>query len=207
MELKNEEEQLVNAVAKYTDYFKASRKKPKLNHALTSPVCVLSDHLNFQFLPVSGSPGSASFTSLQSHLEELPDYETVCTEELQMYPTDYRSKYSLMQTLKAQGLPFPTALLFYSHGNNVGTCNLNFLWKVKSVNESSFTESQGAIEAAKCKIPGYHTRGMRRERFRVFGCYNSSLIPAARRHIYRVFTDDWSCACLCVYICVSTTNL
>ena len=118
-------EQLANAVAKYMDYLKASRKKSKLSHALTSPVRVFSDNLHFQFVPVSGSPGSASLTSLQSHLEELPQYETVCIEELQMCPTDYRLKYSFIQTLIAEGLSFPTALLFYSHGNNVG--NLNFL--------------------------------------------------------------------------------
>ena len=83
-------EQLANAVAKYTNYFEPSRKKSKLNHALTSAVHVLTDNLHFQFFPVSGSPGSASLTSLQSHLEELPDYETVCIEELQMCPTYYR---------------------------------------------------------------------------------------------------------------------
>lgn len=124
VELRNEVEQLANAVAKYADYLESSRKKSKLNHMVTSPVRELSDNLHFQFLPVCSSAAPASLQLIQSHLEELPDYETACIEELQMCPSDSRSKYSLTQTLKAVGLPFPSALLTYSHGNNVG--NLNF---------------------------------------------------------------------------------
>ena len=140
IELKNEVEQLANAVAKYTDYLEASRKKSKVNHTLSSPVWVISDSLHFQFLPVGDSAGPASLNSLQGHLEKNSNYETVCIEELKMCPSDSRSKYSLMQILNAEGIPFPTALLTYSHGNNVG--NLSFLWKMKSVDESSFTESK-----------------------------------------------------------------
>ncbi len=84
-----------------------------------------------------------------------------------------------MQTLKEVGLPFPTALLTYTHGNNV-----HFVWKVESYSDASFSDSQPVIETLK-DIPVFHTRMMRKEMFNIFG---TSLKPAAARHIYRVFT-------------------
>lgn len=83
---------------------------------------------------------------------------------------DCRSKYTFVQTMKTVGFPFPTALLSYTHGNNVG--NLNFVWKVNSADESSFSDSQRVIEMVKKNIPVYHTRAMRKEMFQVFDAYH-----------------------------------
>ena len=56
----------------------------------------------------------------------------------------HRFQYNFIQSMKI-GFPFPTVLLSYSHGNNVG--GLHFIWKVAKADESSFSESQRVIEA------------------------------------------------------------
>ena len=81
------------------------------------------------------------------------------------------------------GLPIPTALLTYAHGNNVS--NMKFIWKVQSTSESSFSDCQAAIENVKKNIPIYHTRTMRKELFALFGKLTSSLKPSVIRHHYR----------------------
>lgn len=91
-----------------------------------------------------------------------------------------------MQTVKETGFPFPTALLTYTHGNNVGS--LHFVWKVESYSDTSFSDSQPVIEKLKEDIPVYHTRMMRKEMFKVFGRLSASVKPSAARHIYRLFT-------------------
>ena len=182
-ELKNDVEELAQCVAKYTDYLESSRKKSNLNHYLTTPVRELSENLTFQFLPLSDEKPSL-LSDLQNHLEKTPLLEYVAVEDY--CPGNSRAKYNFLRTLKTVGVSFPTALLSYTHGNNVG--NLHFMWKVASTDDSSFTDCQKVIEAVKKEIPVYHTRAMRKAMFDVFGRVTSSLKPAAARHIYRVFT-------------------
>ena len=95
-------------------------------------------------------------------------------------------KYNLMKAMKSNGFPFPTALVTYAHGNNVG--NLNFLWKIQGDEESAFSDSQRVVEQLKQHIPTYHTRAMRKEAFHQFGRLTSSVKPAAMRAIYRSLT-------------------
>ena len=189
--MKGDIDQLAQSLAKYTDYLEASRKKTKLQHCLTSPVRELSTNLQFEFLPVRSSSTavgtSSQFESLDAQLAETPDYQYVLVEDT--CPTDFRAKYNFIQKMKTVGFRFPTALLSYAHGNNIG--NLHFVWRVSGPNESSFSDSQQVIESAKERIPVYHTRAMRKEMFGVFGRLTPSLKPAVFRHIYRVFTGRY----------------
>ena len=88
--------------------------------------------------------------------------------------------------MKRVGITFPTALLTYTHGNNVGS--LHFVWRVETFGDGAFSDSQPVIESIKKDIPVYHTRLMRKKMFKVFGRLTSSLKPAFARYIYRVFT-------------------
>ena len=42
------------------------------------------------------------------------------------------------------GFTFPTALLTYTHGNNVGS--LHFVWRVETFGDGAFSDSQPVIE-------------------------------------------------------------
>lgn len=119
---------------------------------------MLADNIQFQFLPVRGSVPCTLLEGLDAQLGEVPDYQSVLVEDV--CPTDYRAKYKFIQTMKNIGFEFQTALLTYTHGNNVG--NLHFVWKVNAPNESSFSLSQPVIEKVKTNIPVYHTRTMRK---------------------------------------------
>ena len=155
------------------------------NQSSPSPVREISDHLSFQFLPVDRiTPVPESLQDLLRDLEQLPDLVSVSVE--QFSPSSAKEKYQYLQTLKFNGLTFPTALLTYSHGNNIGS--LNFIWRVQSSSESSFSDCQSVIENVKKNIPTYHTRAMRRELFSLFGRLTSSVKPAVMRHIYRTIT-------------------
>ena len=122
-ELKTDVEKVAQALANYASYLQKSCKKTLLNQTRTSPVRQLSDSLTFQFLPVCSANTSSSLTSeLCERLNECSDYEYLQVE--QYCPTQSMLKYNLMKAMKSNGFPFPTALVTYTHGNNVG--NLNF---------------------------------------------------------------------------------
>jgi len=53
-------------------------------------------------------------------------HEYVIVDEL--CPSEPSKKYDFIQKLKKNGLTVKTAMLTYSHGNNVGS--IHFLWKV-----------------------------------------------------------------------------
>lgn len=89
----------------------------------------------------------AMLNELYSHLKQLPDLESVSVE--QFSPSNAKEKYQYLQTSKSKGFPFPTALLTYAHGNNVG--NFNFIWRVQSTSERSFSDCQSVIENVKKK--------------------------------------------------------
>ena len=75
-------------------------------------------------------------------------------------------KYKFMKATKSNEIPFPTALVTYTHGNNVG--HLNFLWKIQGDEESAFSDSQRVVEQLKQNIPTLYiplTIAMRKEAF------------------------------------------
>lgn len=185
--LKSNVEQLAKSLDDYSNYLQRCCKRVMFNQSSSSPVREISDSLSFQFLPVNlSSPVPERIKELHHNLEQLPYLEHVSIE--QFSPRNAKDRYQYLQTLKSDGLPFPTALLTYSHGNNVG--NLNFVWKVQSTSESSFSDCQPVIENVKRNIPIYHTRAMRREIFSLFGRLTSSVKPAVMRHIYRTITGE-----------------
>ena len=160
--LKGDVELLAKSLAGYRDYLGQSSKKMKLHHSSPTPVRQLSESLSFQFLPKAVSTsmsGLVVLLALRAKLEEISEYEYVSVEDM-CTSTDFRAKYNFIQSIKKIGFPFPTALLSYSHGNNVG--GLHFIWKVAKADESSFSESQRVIEAIKSNIPKYHTRSMKK---------------------------------------------
>ena len=183
--IKHDIEQLTKAIDGYSCYLQRSCKKVSCNQSLSSPVRELSDHLSFQFLPINHFMAiPETLKDLHDHLDQLQELVSVSIE--QFSPGDSKRRYQYLQTLKSSGFPFPTALLTYSHGNNVG--NFNFIWRVQAVSEASFSDSQSVIEAIKKSIPTYHTRAMRKEISSLFGRLTSSVKPAAIRHIYRTIT-------------------
>lgn len=181
--MKLDVEQLTNAIEGYSLYLQRSCKKVIHNQSLSSPVREISEHLSFQFLPTSHVMPD-KLKDLHDHLDQLSELVSVPVE--QFSPSDPKEKYQYLQTLKSNGFPFPTSLLTYSHGNNVG--NLNFVWRVHAISESSFSECQPVVEAIKKNIPTYHTRAMRKEISGLFGKLTSSVKPAVIRHIYRTIT-------------------
>ena len=195
MELKTDVESLAQCLSQYTDYLECSKKRAMTNHYSKSSVHEVAENINFQFLPVSRTK-SSSLLELQSRLEQVSDFQYVAVEDV-ISTVDSRAKYNLIKRMKSNGFPFPTALLSYTHGNNVG--NLHFIWKVPSADVTSFSESQKVIETIKISIPIFHTRAMRQEMFNVFGRVASSVKPAVLRHLYRVFTGE--CLYDCIYCC------
>ena len=51
---------------------------------------------------------------------------------------------------KTHGFPFPTALLTFPHGNNMGS--LSFVWRVPVADDITFTESHKVIRAVHSSI-------------------------------------------------------
>ena len=80
-------------------------------------------------------------------LEEIPLLQYVAVEDV--FPTDFRAKHIFIQSLK---LVFPFLLPYYS----MLMANLHFVWKVTSVEESSFTDCQKVVDGVRVKIPVYH---------------------------------------------------
>ena len=98
-----------------------------------------------------------------------------------------------MRRLKALGLPFPSALLIYSHGNNIG--NLSFLWRVPSQDESSYSKWMSEIDHVKLLLPSYKTRAMRKTAFRKFGRITPGMSPANFHYMYKELKGDYSTSC------------
>ena len=159
----------------------------------TSPIRQISDNLTFQFLPVcSTSASTSTMCDLHEQLDGCSSYQHLQVEQYCLMESS--QKYSFMKEMKSSGFPFPTALVTYTHGNNIG--NLNFMWKVQSNDESAFSDSQAVIEQLKQWTPTYHTRAMRKRMLQEFGRLTSSVAPAVMRLIYRSLTGmhfrwDW----------------
>ena len=173
MELKTDVESLAQCLFQYTDYLECSKKRVMTNHYSKSPVHEVAKNINFQFLPASRTKRS-SHLELQSCLEQVSDFQHVAVEDV-ISTLDSRAKYTLIKRMKSNGFPFPTALLSYTNGNNVG--NLHFIWIVASADVTSFSESQKVIGTIRRSIPIFHTRAMRQEMFNVFDRVASSVKP------------------------------
>ena len=181
---------LARVIAEYSEYLCQKNKQMKLVHTHMSPVRDVGENLHFMFLPVNSSAFS-SFKPLEDKLMSLEHFQSVLVNEFS--PDDSYKRYEYMRKLKALGLPFPSALLVYSHGNNIG--NLSFLWRVPSQDESSYSKCMTEIEHVKLLLPSYKTRAMRITAFRKFGRITPGMSPANFRYMYKELTGDYSASC------------
>ena len=174
---------LARSLAKCAEYLENNCESMKRNHFSLSPIQQISEHLSFSFLPCAAS-STPCLSSLESLLQDKEAYEYIIVDEL--CPSEPSKKYEFIQKLKKNGLTMQTALLTYSHGNNIG--NVHFLWKVTDSSDQEFSRSQGTIEGAKDDIPVYHTRAMKRTLFAKFGRVTSSVKPVVLRALYKELT-------------------
>ena len=145
-------ERLARSLASYVEYL--NEKNMKLVHASSVPIRDIGEGLQFSISKVK----LAQFAELEQELlSKEAMYESVCLTD---YCLQERKEYDFLRKLKSTGLPFPCALLTYSHKNNVG--NLHFVWQVPDTKESTFTQSQSVIEAIRKSLPVYSTRAMRK---------------------------------------------
>ena len=125
-------EMLARSLASYIEYLNEKNKQMKLVHASPVPIQDIGEGLQFSFLPIS-KVKLAQFAVLEQELlSKEAMYESVCLTDY--CPQEPWKKYDFLRKLKSTGLPFPCALLTYSHKNNVG--NLHFVWEVPDTQES-----------------------------------------------------------------------
>ena len=185
---KGDVEVLATSVSDYATYLNEQNEKVKKHHSLSHPVRMISDCIAIQLLPVS-STSQESMCELERQLNEKPEFEHVLVEST--CPSDPRKKYTFLQALQSKGLCMKTALLTYTHGNNVG--NFHFIWRVSEESSTDLlTHSQCTIEAIKRDIPVYHTRSMRRELVSKYGKVTPKVKPAILRSLYKELTGDLS---------------
>ena len=180
-------ESLARSLSGYADYLGKKNKQMKFLHSQLQPVRTVGDNLQFQYLP-SASVVLPDFEELERALKAKNQFQSLQLESL--CPQNPSKRYEFLKKLKNIGLPFPTAMLTYSHGNNVGS--LNFLWCVPDKSDSTFSSCQGVIESVKEMLPVYKTRAMRSAAFNKFGRLSSNLTPIAFRYIYKDLTGDHS---------------
>ena len=131
---KGEVEQLAQSIHRYSEYLQRSCKNSSFNHLRLTPVRQVSENVSFQFLPQCSSL-QPILNELSVKLQECANYEYLAVEDFS--PNHSVSKYNYTQCMKNHGFHFPTVLVTYAHGNNMG--NLNFVWKVPSCDESAFS--------------------------------------------------------------------
>ena len=186
--LKSDVSALACALAGYAQYLNSKCKSTKLVHASPRPVREISDNLRVKFIS-----SSSSLDVRVRHIEESlcgkEPYEFVNITEF--LPTNAMQKHRLVEHLTTVGLSFPSVLLVYAPGSNVG--NLHFVWRSSTDDASAaFEQSIATIERVKQLLPSFHTRAMRRAMFEKFGRFSHSVKPAMLRYFYCDLTGDSS---------------
>ena len=187
---RNDVETLARSLTEYASYLSEKNKQMKMVHGQLQPIRDIGDHLSFMFLPVASNTAFITFQNLEQALQAKECYQSVQITEFAPHETSKR--YDYIKKLKRCGLPFPCAMLTYSHGNNIG--NLNFIWRVDDKGENGFTRSQSEIEHIKNMLPVFKTRAMRRAAFRRFGRLTPKLSSVAFNYMYKELTGDQSAA-------------
>ena len=180
-------EQLARILDEYSEYLGQKNKQMRLLHSRLVPAREVGDNLHFMFLPVSSSSFS-SFKSLEDKLKSSEFFQSLLINDFS--PADSFKRYEYMQKLKKFGLPFASALLTYSHGNNVG--NLSFIWRVHNNDSDNYSRCVHVIEQVKLQLPSYKTRAMRAAAFDKFGRITPGMSPTAFQYIYKELTGDYS---------------
>lgn len=107
----------------------------------------------------------ASIRAIENEICEKSEYEYTNITHLLPSSDHHMARHRFLEKLISEGLPFPSILLVYSPGGNIG--NLHYLWKVSPDTDSAhcFELSQSPIEKIKQEIPIFHTRAMRSKKF------------------------------------------
>ena len=87
----------------------------KTVHTQLQPIREVGDHL---FLPVASDIAYSVIQRLEQALQTKEYYQSVQIADFA--PDETLKRYEYTKRLKTCGLPFPTAMLTYSHCNNVG---------------------------------------------------------------------------------------
>ena len=153
---RNAVETLARSLAEYGSYLSEKNKQMKVVHGQLQPIRDVGDHLTFMFLPVVSNNAFIAFQTLEQALQAKEPYQSI--QIVDYAPHESSKKYEYIKKLKMCGLPFPCAILTYSHGNNIG--NLNFIWRVGGKEDSDFARSQSEIEHVKHMLPVFKTRAM-----------------------------------------------
>ena len=187
---------LAESLVEYANYLSTKNKSMKTHHEFhDAPNLVreISQNMRVHYLPATKIPvSSTNLLTIEEVMYPKSLYEYCHITEL--LPSDPVKRHRAVSTLVESGLKFPTVLLVYSPGSNVG--NLHFLWKVPVCAElrDVFESSQSVIEKVKSYIPQYHTRAMRKEMYKKFGRISAQTKPLALRWFYKEISNDQSAA-------------
>ncbi len=189
VELKSHFNMLLVSISSYVDYLVQKNKKMKTAHQSLIPVRNLAKNLQLKFIASCTTPQPVPIPVLeliQEHVRVLPFYEIAFITHLLSH--DCVQKHRVVNCLVSTGLQFPSILLVYAPGSNIG--NLHFLWRVPDdvdVGEC-FEQSQSTVEQAKLQIPVFHSRAMRSAMYQKFGRISSAVKPAVLRYFYKDLT-------------------
>ena len=178
---------LLQSLIGYIQYLSSKNKAVRLHHKSPTPVREISNNLRVRFLsPSCVADSNLHFKDIGESLIDVPFYEHV--DITNSFSSDPAKNHCTLNNLVRNGLSFPSVLLTYSPGSNIG--NMHFLWRVPSDVEpvQCLEASQHCVETARQLIPVYHTRQMRSEMFKKFGRVSPAVKPAVLRHFYKSLT-------------------
>ena len=178
---------LLHSLSSYQEYLVMKNKKAKANHRSPTPVRELADNLFMKL--VYATDEQHVLPSLKPIDDQLKDQDLChCTCINSFLPTESMQRHRFIDSLTCCGLSFPSILLFYTPGSNVG--NIYFMWRVIPDTDANicFEASQSSVECAKKDIPIFHTRAMRSAVFKKFGRVSPSVKPAVLRYFYKDLT-------------------
>ena len=178
---------LLYSVSSYVDYLVKKNKKVKESHRSPTPIREVSQNLHLKYIFSSDEfVNSPLLKSIEDGICDMPFYNFIPITNL--LPSDYSQKHRAVDLLISSGLSFPTILLVYAPGSNVG--NAHFLWRVPPDADSAecFEQSQACIEEIKKQLPTFHSRAMRSALYQKFGRVSPHVKPSALHYFYKELT-------------------
>ena len=187
-ELKPHFQDLLGSLSSYVDYLVQKNKRMKVDHRSPTPVRDLSSNLHLKYIASCEETNDSplALASIEDRLHDMQCFEVLHISNL--LPTNRIQRHRVINSLVSSGLSYPTILLVYSPGSNIG--NLHFLWKVPDDTTISdcFEQSVTSIESAKQQLPVFHTRAMRQEMFTKIGRVSQAVKPSVLRYFYKSLT-------------------
>ena len=153
------------------------------HHESCTPVRSLSGSWHLKTIEAlkSTSPDE-KYNILQGKIDTLDYYEIISLQDLE--PKD---RYERRSWINSLALNYPISLYQYDQGNYLG--NLNFVWKLPSVEQRSELQTISALEEVRRQIPIYSTRNMRKT---FMDRYHEKvgIQQAVLRDMYKFLTGD-----------------